>query len=144
MLGDQGHKMDTQVQRQRRISVEIPVTVTTVLDSLDMAVVDLTEHGAQVIGGSLPVGTRFQIEYMGQTIYAQCRWSEVDRMGIKFSFPLTDGPLYERLMVARASQFPGEASTGTHAAYVPAQSRPMASASRGFGRAPGGFGRRTG
>ncbi len=49
-------------------------------------------------------------------------------------------------MVARASQFPrrGIHRTGTQAAYVPAQGRPMVSASRGFGRAPGGFGRRTG
>lgn len=136
--------MDTQIQRQRRVSVEIPVIITTVLDSLEMAIVDLTEHGAQVIGGSLASGTRFQIEYMGQTVFAQCRWAEVDRMGIKFSFPLTDGPLYERLMVARASQFPGDASTGTQAAYVPMQHRAMVPAGRLFGRAPGGFGRRTG
>lgn|GEM_PF-327396 len=134
-----------QLQRQRRVNVEIPVTITTVLDSLDLSVIDLTEHGAQVLGGSLPAGTRFQIEYMGQTIYAQCRWSEVDRMGIKFSFPLTDGPLYERLMIARASQLPGEAATGTQAAYAPMATRAM-SAGRSFARpiAVGGFGRRVG
>jgi hypothetical protein len=136
--------MDTQVQRQRRVSVEIPVTITTVLDSLDAAIVDLTEYGAQVVGCTLAAGTRFQIEYMGQTVYAQCRWAEVDRMGVKFSFPLVDGPLFERLMVARAAQMPHEAATGTHAAYMPMQDRHAAPGARTFGRAPGGFGRRVG
>jgi hypothetical protein len=135
--------METQVQRQRRITVEIPVTITTVLDSLDASLSDLTEFGAQVVGCSLPTGTRFQIEYMGQTLFAQCRWAEVDRMGVKFSFPLVDGPLFERLMVARASQFPHEASTGTNMAYAPMQQRPAAPSVRTFGRGPaGGFGRR--
>ena len=136
--------MDTQVQRQRRISVEIPVTITTVLDSLDAAIVDLTEHGAHVLGCTLATGTRFQIEYMGQTIFAQCRWAEVDRVGVKFSFPLADGPLYERLMVARASQLPHEAQTGTQSAYTPMHARAAAPGARVFGRAPGGFGRRIG
>jgi hypothetical protein len=137
--------MDMQVQRQRRINVDIPVTVTTVLDSLDLAIVDMTEHGAQLVGGSLPAGTRFQFEYMGQTIYAQCRWEEIDRMGIKFSFPLTDGPLYERLIFARTAHS-DEAMDGSQMAYVPAQSRTAAPAGRSFGRAgsPGGFGRRMG
>ncbi|BAK65364.1 hypothetical protein SLG_06890 [Sphingobium sp. SYK-6] len=136
--------METQVERQRRIGVEIPVTITTVLDSLEAAIADMTEHGAQVIGCTLPAGTRFQIEYMGQTLYAQCRWAEVDRMGVKFSFPLTDGPLHERLMLARASQLPGEAPTGTHLAYEPMQARLGGQGLRPFGRATGGFGRRTG
>lgn len=136
--------MDTQVQRQGRISVEIPVTITTVLDSVDVAISDLTEHGAQVLGCALTAGTRFQIEYMGQTVYAQCRWTEVDRMGVRFSFPLLDGPLYERLMVARASQLPYEAHTGTQAAYTPMHERAASPAGRAFGRAPGGFGRRVG
>ena len=136
--------MDNQVQRQRRISVEIPVVITTVLDSLEVAIADLTEYGAQVLGCSLASGTRFQIEYMGQTVYAQCRWTEVDRMGVKFSFPLVDGPLFERLMVARASQLPHEAPTGTQAAYTPMHARAATPAPRVFGRAPGGFGRRVG
>lgn len=138
--------MDTQVQRQRRINVDIPITVTTVLDSLDLAIVDMTEHGAQVVGGSLPAGTRFQIEYMGHTVYAQCRWAEVDRMGIKFSFPLTDGPLYERLMFARATQFPDEATGAPQMVYAATHARPAVPGGRSFGRAasPGGFGRRMG
>ncbi|MBT2186192.1 PilZ domain-containing protein [Sphingobium nicotianae] len=135
--------MDSQIQRQRRFTVDIPVTVTTVLDSVDAAVVDLTEHGTQIIGCSLAVGTRFQIEYMGQTVFAQCRWSEVDRMGVKFSFPLTDGPLFERLMLARAMQMPGEVAS--QMAYPSMGNRATAPGVRAFGRAAvGGFGRRGG
>jgi hypothetical protein len=135
--------MDNQVQRQKRISVEIPVTITTVLDSLDAAIVDLTEYGAQITGCTLAAGTRFQIEYMGQTVFAQCRWAEVDRMGVKFSFQLVDGPLFERLMVARAVHLPHEAATGTQVAYMPIQDRQTTPGVRTFGRA-GGFGRRVG
>lgn len=134
--------MDSQISRQRRINVDIPVTITTVLDSLEAAIVDMTEHGAQVIGCCLASGTRFQIEYMGQTVFAQCRWAEVDRMGIKFSFPLTDGPLFERLMLSRALQMPAEAGAGSHMAYSAMNDR---AGTRSFGRAAiGGFGRRTG
>jgi hypothetical protein len=137
--------MDSQIQRQRRINVDIPVTITTVLDSFDAAIVDMTEHGAQIIGCSLASGTRFQIEYMGQTVYALCRWAEVDRMGIKFSFPLTDGPLFERLMLARAMQAPNATGHEQHIAYSTMGDRASMPGMRSFGRAAtSGFGRRTG
>lgn len=83
------------VRKHDRIIVDIAVTLTTVLDSLDGRIIDLSENGAQITGASLPRGTKFQIEYQGQTIYAQCMWSEVDRMGIRFPFRLMDGPLYD-------------------------------------------------
>ena len=121
------------------------VHITTVLDTADVGLTDLTEHGAQIVGCGLIPGTRFQIEYMGQTIFAQCRWAEIDRMGIKFSFPLTDGPLYERLMLSRALQMPAEAGATAQMAYSTMSDRSSAPAMRTFGRAAaGGFGRRTG
>ena len=123
--------MDAHIQRSPRINVDIPVVITTVLDSLEAALVDLSERGAQITGCSLSVGTNVQIEYMGQTVYAQCRWAEVDRMGISFPYPLTDGPLYERLLVARTSSLPGNVSTGTQMAFAPMQARAGA---REFGR----------
>lgn len=123
--------MDTQIHRSPRINVEIPVVITTVLDSLEASLVDLSERGAQIAGCSLPVGTSVQIEYMGHTVYAQCRWAEVDRMGISFQYPLVDGPLYERLLVARSAMLPGEASTGMHMAFAPMLTR---SGAREFGR----------
>ncbi len=132
-----------QIERQyKRIEVELPVTITTVLDANDASIVDLTEGGAQVAGYSVAEGTRFQIEYMGQTLYAQCRWAEIDRMGVKFLFPLTDGPLYERLMVARASHLYGDAATGTSIAMAPLGGGHAAPGARMFGRAVGSFGRR--
>jgi hypothetical protein len=134
-----------QVQRRRRIRVEIPVILTTVLESIDGTIVDLTEAGALITGATLAAGTRFQIEYMGQTLYAQCRWAEIDRIGVAFAFPLTDGPLHERLTMARAAQLPDDAGTGLHVAYAPIDPRAPTMIGRGFGRAAaGGFGRRAG
>lgn len=133
-----------QVDRQfKRIEVEIPVTVTTVLETMDASIVDLTEGGAQVTGCSLPEGTRFHIEYMGETFFSQVRWSEIDRMGIKFLFPLTDGPLYERLMIARASSMDGEGMNGISLAMAPIHNGRTTLGARTFARvATGGFGRR--
>ena len=134
--------MDGQIQRRPRTSVEIPITITTVLDSLDASIVDLSERGAQVTGCTLPYGTRFQIEFFGQTIFAQCRWAEVDRMGISFSFPLTEGPLHERLIIARASQQPGPAARAPDMAQPASHGR---AGLREIRRAPmqAVFGRRT-
>lgn len=134
-----------QVERQhKRIEVEIPVTVITVLESSDASIVDLTEGGAQITGYSVPEGMRFQIEYMGQTLYAQCRWAEIDRMGVKFLFPLTDGPLYERLLVACASSFEGEGIAGVSVAMAPIHNGRTTLGARTFSRvATGGFGRRS-
>lgn len=133
-----------QVERQhKRVEVEIPVTIVTVLEACDASIVDLTEVGAQVTGHSVPEGTRFQIEYMGQTLFAVCRWAEIDRMGIKFLFPLNDGPLYERLMVARASSFDGESMSGVSLAMAPIHNGRTTLGARTFSRvAVGGFGRR--
>lgn len=135
--------MDAQIQRQKtRITVDIPVMVTTVVDSLEATIADLNPHGALLTGCVLDVGTRFQIEYMGQTVYAQCRWAEIDRMGISFSFTLNDGPLYDRLMYARAESAPHAFLSGESMTISPIHAR---STVRGFGRArvTGGFGRRT-
>ena len=133
-----------QIERQyKRMEVELPVTVTTVLDNYDASIVDLTEGGALVTGCALAEGARFHIEYMGQTMFAQCRWSEIDRMGIKFLFPLTDGPLYERLMVARASQMYDDAPTGTTLAMAPIHNGRITLGARTFARTgTAGFGRR--
>jgi hypothetical protein len=93
------------IQRNReRVLVDIPVTVTTVLDSIDATVVDLTEYGAQIIGAALPAGKSFMIDLDGHSVFATVRWSEIDRMGIRFQFPLADGPLYDALELARAAQ----------------------------------------
>ncbi|HEY1124041.1 MAG TPA: PilZ domain-containing protein [Sphingobium sp.] len=134
-----------QVERQhKRIEVEIPVTVITVLESSEAFIVDLTENGAQITGHSVPEGTRFQVEYMGQTLFAQCRWAEIDRMGIKFLFPLTDGPLYERLLIARASSFESEGISGVSVAMAPIHNGRVTLGARTFSRvATGGFGRRS-
>jgi len=116
--------MDQQVERQQRICVDIPVMITTVLDAFEATLVDMTEEGALLSGCSLIEGTRFQIDYMGETVYAQSVWREVDRTGVRFIFRLNDGPLYQRLTIARAGQLAG--STGFTGAG--------AATPRGFGR----------
>ena len=128
--------MSTQqalVQRRTRMDVDIPVTLTTVLDSTDAAIADLNEEGALIKGYALDVGARVQIEYPGQTVYAQCRWTETDRMGVAFVHPLTDGPLFARLQAARADRMPGEAQADR---MTPRLNHPA--------RRHGGFGRRAG
>lgn len=92
-----------QVPRQKeRVRVDVPVTITTVLESREATIIDLTENGAQVVGATLPNGTRFMLDCEGYSAFATVRWIEEDRMGVRFSFRLTDGPLYEALIAARA------------------------------------------
>lgn len=92
-----------------RTAVDIAVTLTTVLDSMEARVIDLNERGAQIQGVGLAAGTKFQIAYQDQIVYAQCRWSEIDRMGVMFPFGLHDGPLHDRLLQARALKGNGSA-----------------------------------
>ena len=128
-----------QARQIKRIEVDIPITIATVLDTVEATIVDITERGAQIHGASLPSGTRCQIDYLGETIFAQCQWSEIDRMGIKFLFELVDGPLYERLIMARSSA-PMDDMPGGMA--IMASPTPLGA--RTFGRAAfgGSFGRR--
>ncbi|HTM95289.1 MAG TPA: PilZ domain-containing protein [Croceibacterium sp.] len=131
------------IQREsQRLTVEIPVAITTVLESLDGVLVDLSAQGAQILGCALPRGTRFQFEYMGQTIFAQCMWSEIDRMGVKFAFPLAEGPLYDRLVVIpRSTGITGLLRSEPAPEPLVRSSAPT----RVFGRAPvAAFGRRAG
>ena len=73
------------VQRSHeRISVEIPIVVTTVLDSLDGKIIDLSQGGAQVVGCSLPAGTSCQLDLDGHITFGTVRWSEEDRMASAF------------------------------------------------------------
>jgi hypothetical protein len=121
------------IQRQsQRLVVEIPIALTTVLESLEGVIVDLSTHGAQIAGCAIPRGTRFQFEYMDQTVFAECMWSEIDRIGVKFAFPLTEGPLFDRLQIALATS-PIQASFRA-SGLRPAEITP----GRGFGRAPTG------
>ncbi len=95
--------MTSYVSRGERISTTIRVAVTTVLDNRLATIVDLTEQGAQLRGVSLEKGTRFQIDYGGQTVFAVSRWCEVDRTGCEFPFGLPDGPLLDQLQRHRAA-----------------------------------------
>ncbi|WP_019052965.1 PilZ domain-containing protein [Sphingobium xenophagum] len=120
-----------QILRTReRIVVDIAIVVTTVLDSLEGTIVDLSEGGAQVVGCTLPAGSSCQIDLDGHITFSTVRWSEEDRMGIRFPYELNEGPLYDQLELARAAR-------RTPVAFQP-RARIMAAATGG-----GGFGRRT-
>lgn len=115
------------IKRSReRIAVDIPIVVTTVLDSLEGTIVDLSEGGAQVVGCSLPARSQCQLDLDGHIVFGTVQWSEEDRMGIRFPYELNDGPVYEQLEMARAAK-------RTPVAFQPR-----------FGGTPatGGFGRR--
>lgn len=90
-------------RNHERTAVDIGVTVTTVLDSLEGTIVDLSEGGALVVGCGLPAGCQCQIELDGHVVFGMVQWSEPDRMGIRFPYELTDGPLFEKLEMARLS-----------------------------------------
>jgi hypothetical protein len=113
-----------QARGRERIAVEIAVRVTTVLDSQTGTVMDLTENGALITGASMPQGTQIVIDIDGYSVFGRVMWAEVDRMGVRFPFPLSEGPLHAALDMARAA--PG-----------------MLPLPRQTAIARGGFGRRT-
>jgi hypothetical protein len=134
-----------QGQRKiNRILVDIPVVIATVLDTMEAQIADITEHGILIRGAGLPEGTHFRIEYCGQTVFAQCRWSEVDRMGAKFLFELVEGPLYERLMMAAGTSHQTQPQAKRPAGPANSLGRPRFGMPT-FARtvAAGGFGRRS-
>lgn len=87
-----------------RVLVDIPIVVTTVLDSLEGTVIDLSEGGAQIVGCTLPARAQCQIDLDGHIVFGTVRWSEVDRMGIRFPYQLAEGPLFDALETARRAQ----------------------------------------
>lgn len=117
-------------QRAReRTKVDIAVTITTVLDSIEATVADLSPRGAMVVGATLPQGTQLQLDVDGYSVFATVMWSEADRMGLRFPFELNHGPLFDALEAALAARrMPIMPSRG-------AQQRPSG--------IMGGFGRRS-
>ena len=71
---------------------------------------------------SMPARSRCEIHYGGQVVYAIVMWSEFDRMGVRFPYELSHGPLFNALERAR-----GAASA--HPAQIFLSNR-----SAGFGR----------
>ena len=88
-------------RRHQRFETDLPVSMITVLESKEGRIIDLSAGGAQVVGASFPQGTRFHIDYMDQTVWAKVMWDEIDRMGIRFEYPLHSGPLFEAMNGAR-------------------------------------------
>lgn len=89
-----------------RTPVTVDVAIVGVLDSFDAQIADLSEGGALVLGGALPPKARCEVHYGGQIVFATVMWSENDRMGLRFPFELRDGPLHQRLVIARSHHQP--------------------------------------
>lgn len=139
------------VRNRERIIVEIPVVVTTVLDSLEGMIMDLSEGGAQIVGCTLPAGTQCQIDLEGHTTFGTVRWSEEDRMGIRFPYEMSDGPLYDKLDAARRARRPAAPIRQPQAPRAPQPVHGGVIGGRGgfgngggFSGGGGGFGRRAG
>lgn len=90
-------------RRDTRLHVDLPIMVTTIFDTTEAMIVDLTDMGAKISGIFVAAGTRLQFDYQGQTVFADCRWSEIDRIGVRFVSQLRDGPLFEALRYAQSS-----------------------------------------
>lgn len=88
-------------RRHQRTPVAIDVTVNGVLNLVEGRITDLSEGGAQIAGAAMPARSRCEIHYGGQVVYAVVMWSEVDRMGVRFPYELTQGALYNALQSAR-------------------------------------------
>lgn len=89
-------------RQHARTAVSLDVVVNGVLNMVEGRITDLSEGGARIEGGViLPVRSRCEIHYGGQTVYAVVMWTEVDRMGVRFPYELVDGPLYNALDRAR-------------------------------------------
>ena len=89
-------------RQHARANVSIDVIVNGVLNRVEGRITDLSEGGARIEGGViLPVRSRCEIHYGGQTVYAVVMWTEIDRMGVRFPYELVDGPLYNALDRAR-------------------------------------------
>jgi len=85
----------------RRTAVSIDVTVNGVLNFVDGRITDLSEGGARIDGASMPARSRCEVHYGGGVTYAVVMWSEYDRMGVRFPYELTHGPLHTALKRAR-------------------------------------------
>lgn len=120
------------LRNRERTIVDIPIVITTVLDCLQGRIVDLSEGGAQVVGCTLPAGSQCQIDLDGHVTFGTVRWSEEDRMGIRFPYEMTEGPLFYKLKQARMPV------SRTPMAFQP-RPRPIPAMT-----GAGGFGRRTG
>lgn len=90
-------------RRQIRTPVALDVTVNGVLNFVEGQITDLSEGGARIEGASMPARSRCEIHYAGDVTYAVVMWSEVDRMGVRFPYELTHGPLHNALMRARGA-----------------------------------------
>jgi hypothetical protein len=85
----------------KRAAVDLDIVVNGVLNHVEGRITDLSEGGARIDGASLPARSRCEIHYGGQTLYAVVMWSEIDRMGVRFPYELTHGPLHKALERAR-------------------------------------------
>ena len=93
----------------RRTAVDLDVTVNGVLNHIEGRIADLSEGGARIDGASLPERSRCEIHFAGQVVYAVVMWAEHDRMGVRFPYDLTHGPLYRALERAREATPSGPA-----------------------------------
>ena len=131
-------KMDMQTvlahRTQERIKVNIETKYGTILEERQGVICDLTDTGACISGKPFNEGDRIHLEVDGQLVWGKVRWTEIDRMGIAFTTPISE-VLRSRLAIARRSAYLASArklGVGFHA------NDNRASAKFAFGRKAGG------
>ena len=85
---------------QERIKVNITTKYGTILEERQGVIVDLTDTGACISGEPFAEGDRIHIEVDGQMVWGKVRWTEIDRMGVAFTTPISQA-LRNRLASAR-------------------------------------------
>ena len=90
-----------------RYPTRLAVLACTRVESRRSMLVDISRHGAKIeIDRPFAPGDAIVIEYDGEPVTASVTWVEVDRMGVRFAEPLTEGPLLDALnAAARVSSF---------------------------------------
>jgi hypothetical protein len=91
----------------KRTAVDLDIVVNGVLNHVGGRITDLSEGGARIDGATMPARSRCEIHHGGQVIYAVVMWSEFDRMGVRFPYELTHGPLHAALERARGAALAG-------------------------------------
>lgn len=90
---------EVRARISERFACDIAVMACTTLETRAARIVDLSTHGAKVHSEEpYEPGTLVHLDLEGDLVWGTVQWSEIDRMGIKFSAPLASGHRLARLM----------------------------------------------
>lgn len=84
--------MSIIARNTERIECNISANICTTINSRPGRIVDVSEHGAQIrMEEPYHEGDKIHVDVEGHYTWAIVKWTEVDRLGVKFTTPMTDG-----------------------------------------------------